>query len=137
AVHSERRERREVRVVELVAGGVLQPEPQAADVVPADRVDDAVGDGEERRPEGAEDVLAVVPARVRARGTEGVPVRGGPVDGEDISAGRQLREDVERDLPDRRESRRLLRLLLLRLLTVRLDLIFRGRRLPRRGCPRR
>ena len=43
-VARDRRERREVRVVELVPLRVAQPEPVAADVVPADREDEPVGD---------------------------------------------------------------------------------------------
>ena len=62
AVDGERRVRREMGVVELVPGAVAEPEAPAADVVPADREHRAVGDGEERRPERREDVLAVVPA---------------------------------------------------------------------------
>ena len=62
AVDGERREGGEVRVVELVAVVVAKPEAVAADVVPADREDRSVGDGEQRRAELAEDVLAVMPA---------------------------------------------------------------------------
>ena len=90
AVDGERRERGEVRVVELVAVPVAEPEPVAADVVPADREDRAVGDGEDRRAERREDVLAVVPAGGGAAGAEGVGERRRPVDREDVAAGRQL-----------------------------------------------
>ena len=55
-----------MRVVELVAGPIAEPEPEAADVVPADGEDRAVRDGEDRLAELAEDVLAVVPAGARA-----------------------------------------------------------------------
>ena len=51
-----------MRVVELVAGVVAQPEPPAADIVPADREHRSVRDGEQRRTERREDVVAVVPA---------------------------------------------------------------------------
>ena len=54
-------------VVELVALLVEQPEPVAADLVPADGEDRAVGDGEQRLAELAEDVVAVVVGDVRAR----------------------------------------------------------------------
>ena len=67
AVDGERRERREVRVVELVALPVAQPKAVPAEVVPADREDRPVRDGEERGPERREDVLAVMPADARAR----------------------------------------------------------------------
>ena len=67
AVDGERRERREMGVVELVALPVTQPEPVAAEVVPADGEDGPVGDGEERGPERREDVLAVMPDDARAR----------------------------------------------------------------------
>ena len=60
AVEDERRERGEVRVVERVPLPVAQPEPVAADLVPADREDRPVGDGDERLAELAEDVVAVV-----------------------------------------------------------------------------
>jgi hypothetical protein len=59
-------EGREVRVVELVSLPVAQPEPVAAEVVPADREDRAVGDREERRAERGEDVLAVMPRHAGA-----------------------------------------------------------------------
>ena len=75
AVPRERGERREVRVVELVSLPVAQPEPVAAEVVPADREDRAVGDREERRAERREDVLAVVPADTPARAALNVSVK--------------------------------------------------------------
>jgi hypothetical protein len=61
-----------VGVVELVAGLVTQPEPVAADVVPADGEHGPVGDGKERLSDLSEDVDAVVPARrdVAARRAE-------------------------------------------------------------------
>ena len=69
AVDGERRVGREMRVVELVAGPVAEPEAPAADVVPADREHRPVGDREQRRSERREDVLAVMPAaRDVARG---------------------------------------------------------------------
>ena len=66
AVRRGRREGGEVRVVELVALLVEEPEPVAADLVPADREDGAVGDGDERLAELAEDVVAVVVGDVGA-----------------------------------------------------------------------
>ncbi len=105
AVDREGRERREVRVVELVAGGILQPEAEPADVVPPDRVDDPVGDGENRSAQRSEDVLAVVPAGCRARGVEGVRVRRSAVDREDVAALRQTRDHVRRHTPHRRHGR--------------------------------
>ena len=86
AVDRERRERREVRVVELVPEPVAQPEPVAADVVPADREERAVRDREDRRAERREDVLAVVPAVVGATGAERVDERSRAVDREDVAA---------------------------------------------------
>ena len=53
ALPCERREAREVGVVELVAGGVAEPEAVAADVVPADVEERPVGDRDERGPERA------------------------------------------------------------------------------------
>ena len=58
----ERRVGREMRVVELVARSVTEPEPVAADPVEADGMERPVGDGEKRRALRREDVLAVVPA---------------------------------------------------------------------------
>ncbi len=80
-------------VVELVALPVPEPEPVAADLVPADREDGAVGDREQGLADLAEDVVAVMPAArdVAAGGAEGVRVRRGAVDREDIAAGRQSR----------------------------------------------
>src|SRR5258707_734887 len=60
AVDRVRRIRRKVCVIELVALVVTQPEPPAADLVPADGEDRAVCDGEDRRAEGSEDVVAVI-----------------------------------------------------------------------------
>ena len=51
-----------MRVIELVPGLVAEPEPVAADVVPAYGEDRAVGDREEGLAELAEDVVAVMPA---------------------------------------------------------------------------
>ena len=96
-----RRVRREVRVVELVPRAVAEPEPPAADLVPADGEDGAVRDGEDRRAERREDVVAVVPGHVRARRAERVPVGRVAVHREDVPAGRQLRLHG-RDRADRR-----------------------------------
>src|SRR5579862_8632789 len=85
-----------MRVVELVALLVEDPEAVAADLVPADREDGSVGDREERLAELAEDVVAVVVGDVRARCAERVDVRGRPVDGEDVVAGGELRVELER-----------------------------------------
>jgi hypothetical protein len=49
-----------MRVVELVALLVEDPEAIPADLVPADREDRSVGDCEQRLAELAEDVVAVV-----------------------------------------------------------------------------
>ena len=80
-----------MRVVELVAAVVAQPEPPAADVVPADGEERPVRDGEERRPQRRDEVLAVVPlARdVGAERAEGVAERGGAEDGEHVAALRE------------------------------------------------
>jgi hypothetical protein len=91
AVDGERRVRGEVRVVELVAGPVSEPEAEAADLVPADGEDRPVRDREHRLAELAEDVLAVVPARAGPGGPEGVAEADRAVDREDVAAGRQLR----------------------------------------------
>ena len=104
AVDGERRERGEMRVVELVALPVAQPEPVAAEVVPADGEDGAVGDRQQRRAERREDVLAVMPADAGARAAEGVDERGRPVDGEDVAGGRERRRDVGRRQPEDRSG---------------------------------
>jgi hypothetical protein len=96
AVRRGRRERGQVRVVELVALAVEDPQPVAADLVPADREDGPVRAGDERLAELPEDVVAVVVGHVRARGPVAVDVRGGAVDGEHVAARRQLRMELER-----------------------------------------
>ena len=93
AVHRNRRVRGEVRVVELVALGVDEPEPVPADLVPAHREDDAVGDREGGRAVRREDVVAVVPGR-RAIRAEGVDERRGAPDREDVAALAQRRGDL-------------------------------------------
>ncbi len=87
----ERRVRREVSVVELVPEVVPQPEPVTTELDEADRVNDAVGDREERRAFAGEDVLSVMPAPgdPRSRSAEAVPERGGAEDGEHVAAGRE------------------------------------------------
>ena len=93
-VDREGRERGEVRVVELVALTVAQPEPVASDVVPADREHRPVGAGEHGCAKGREDVVAVVPVAgdIAAEGAEGVRERDlRPVHREDVAAGGQLR----------------------------------------------
>ena len=79
-----------MRVVELVPFVVAEPQAKAADVVPADREDRPVGDGEDRRAELGEDVFTVVPTRhdVASRRSEGVPERRRAIDGKDVAAGR-------------------------------------------------
>ena len=96
AVHGVDRERGEVRVVELVAGLVDDPEPVAADLVEADGEDDAVGAGDERLTERAEDVVAVVVRDVCALRAERVDVGRRAVDREHVAAGRELRLHLER-----------------------------------------
>src|SRR4029079_8160063 len=83
-------------VVELVAGIVAQPEPPAADVVPAHREERPVRDREQRRPVRCDEILAVVPfsGDVRPEGTERVPEGGGPEDREDVAATRESRGDL-------------------------------------------
>ncbi len=78
-----------MRVVELVSLAIGEPEPVAAERVPADGEDHALGDCEDRRAELGEDVVAVMPAGVGAEGTEAVAVRDLAVDGEDVRAGGQ------------------------------------------------
>src|SRR5829696_9979774 len=87
-------------VVELVALAVAEPEPVAAEVVPADREDRAVGDSEQRRTEWGEDVLTVVPADTGARRAVGVREGRRAVDREDVAFRRQRRRDVGRRDPE-------------------------------------
>ena len=116
AVDGERREGGQVGEVELVPLAVAEPEAEAADVVPADREDRPVGDGENRRAERGEDVLAVVPGDGGPRRAVRVRERRRTVDREDVPARRQRGVDVRRQRPDdrvaqpRRHSRRLGRL---------------------------
>ena len=64
----------QMRVVEVVADVIHEPESPPADPVPADREDRPVGDGDDRRPERGEEIVAVVPAAgdVRPLSTVGV-----------------------------------------------------------------
>src|SRR5436190_19123331 len=80
-----------MRVVELVPLAVAEPDAVAADVVPADREDGAVGAGKHRRAERGEDVVDVVPVprHVAAEGAEGVPEVVRAVNREDVRAGGQ------------------------------------------------
>src|SRR5262249_40916082 len=96
ALHGERRVRGAVRVVELVALAIAEPQAVAPEVVPADRVDGPVRDGQDRRPLRREDVLAVVPAArdVGPRSAERVPERDRSVDGEDVPLAGERRVDV-------------------------------------------
>ena len=64
----DRRVRRQVRVVEGVAGVVRQPEAVAPQGVDAHPGQAAVGDRDDRRPAVGEDVVAMVPPGVGARG---------------------------------------------------------------------
>jgi hypothetical protein len=100
-VHRQRREGGEVRVVELVALVVAQPEAVAADVVPADGEDGPVGDRQEGGPERREDVVPVVVRDVGAGRAERVAVRRRAVDGEDVAPGRQLGRQARRRDPER------------------------------------
>ena len=77
----------EMRVVEVVAGVVDEPEPPPADAVPADREDRSVGDRDDRRPERREQIVAVVPAagHVRPLGTVGVAPVGARGDREEVA----------------------------------------------------
>ena len=61
-VAAERRVPGEMRVVEVVAGVVDEPQPPPADAVPTDREDRPVGDGDHRRAELGEEVVPVMPA---------------------------------------------------------------------------
>ena len=89
-------------VVELVPLPVAQPEPVAAEVVPADREHGAVGDGEQRGSERREDVLAVMPADAGPGRAERVGERRRPVDREDVPLRGERRRDVgRRRLEDR------------------------------------
>ena len=51
----------EVGVVELVAEPVAYPEPPPAEPFPPDSVQCSVGDGDDRRAERGEDIVAVMP----------------------------------------------------------------------------
>ena len=62
AVDRKRREGGKVRVVEEIPLPVAHPEPVAADIVPPDGEDRPRRDGEDRRAQRREDVVAVVPA---------------------------------------------------------------------------
>ena len=106
AVDGERRVGGEVRVVELVPGSIAEPEPEAADVVPADREDRPVGDGQDRLAELPEDVLAVVPARAGAGRAERVDEADRAVDGEDVTARSELRVHAGRQLAEDRRAGR-------------------------------
>ena len=64
AVDRDRRVGREVRVVEPVADSVLDPQPPAAEPIPADVVQHAGLHRDERRALGGEEVAALVEARV-------------------------------------------------------------------------
>jgi hypothetical protein len=86
ALAGERREAGQVRVVEVVAVVVEQPQPPPAEVVPADVVERAVLHGQERRAGGHEDVDPLVEARRRPRRA--------PVVGEVVGGGAQHREHV-------------------------------------------
>src|SRR5438876_2270668 len=66
-VHRERRERREVRVVEEISLAVAEPEPVSADLVPPHREKRPGSNRQKRRAERGEDVSVVVTvARVDA-----------------------------------------------------------------------
>src|SRR5579862_4053304 len=52
----------QVRVIELITAAITHPQTPAADLVPADAVDRPVRDGDDRRSERSEDVVAVVPS---------------------------------------------------------------------------
>ena len=94
AVGGDGGEPQEMRVVEEVARAVAQPEPPAADVVPADREQHAVRDGHDRRAARREDVDAVVPADVAARGSPTVAERGVREDGKHVRAAGERRRAV-------------------------------------------
>ena len=95
----------EVRVVELVADAVSDPEAPAAELLPADAVDRAVRDGDDRRPERREDVVAVMPVAgdITAEGAVGVDEVGWPDDREDVVVQGERRCDLQR-LPARGSS---------------------------------
>ena len=109
AVHRERRVRGEVRVVELVARVVPEPETPAADAVPADCEHRAVRDREQRRAERGEDVVAVMPATrdIATECAEGVDERRVAVDGKHVAAGAEFRRHVGRPAEQRRQAVRI------------------------------
>ncbi len=96
----ERRVRAEVRVVELVPRGVAEPEAPAADVVPADREERPVRDGEDGGAGRRDEVLAVVPlARdVGPEGAERVAERRRAEQREHVPAVAESRGDLRRRL---------------------------------------
>ena len=81
-------------VVVLVPLIVAQPEPLPAEIVPADEKQRSAGDGQDRRPEGREDVVPVMPDGVRARSAEVVRERRRPVDGEDVAGAGDVGSNV-------------------------------------------
>ena len=101
AVRGEGRERREVRVEELVALAVAEPEAVAGRVVPAHRVERAGRGRDERLAEPAEDVDPVL-VGVALLGVPVAVARGRrAVDRVDVRGRRQRRLDLLRDADER------------------------------------
>src|SRR5438874_6213874 len=97
-----------MRIVELVPLAVAEPDAVAADVVPADGEDGTAGAGKERRAEGGEDVVAMVPVpgHVAAEGAESVREVVRAVNREDVRTGGQLGLQPERDVVEARPGAR-------------------------------
>src|SRR5262249_15245289 len=86
----------EMRVVELVARSVAQPQAAAAEPLPTHGEEHAAGNREHRHAARREEVVAVVPRHAIARGSE--CVRDGDLlrKGEDVSAGVERRRLLQR-----------------------------------------
>ncbi len=83
----------QMRVVEIVAGVIDEPESPSADPVPADREDRPVGDGDDGCAERGEEIVTVVPAAgdVRPLATVGVAPVGARGDREGVRAAERRR----------------------------------------------
>ena len=88
----------QVRVIELIACVVADPEPPAAQLLPADPIDRPACDRNYRRAERREDVVAVMPISgdVASERTVGVAVLGPACDWEDVLAVGERGCDFER-----------------------------------------
>ena len=106
AVRGKLRERREVRVEELVPLRVTKPELVSGGAVPADPVERPLGDRDERLPETAVDVGAALPAPSRGRAPVAVGDGRAAVGRVDVRLGGQLRRRHLRHADQRARRRR-------------------------------